>query len=521
MELFRDLLLDAWREVCRHIEIQEATHNLARRLARQLPISAVIVRQFTTDPVTITTAAQAAVGSYRLPPLQTVPLSPTVWKRVQSWGREWRVTLRAQGESPREIKPLLPDGLTEDLLLGPLTFAETLTGMLLLVAAPGKHFEKSHRDVAESLLEPFSVALQNDHRLRELAALREAAEADRRSLLTRLGRNDLSDTIVGADSGLKPIMERVALVARSDVPVLILGETGTGKEVFSRAIHNRSLNPSGPFIRVNCGAIPPELIDSQLFGHEKGSFTGASEMRKGWFERADGGTLFLDEVGELPLSAQVRLLRVLQDHELERVGGQQSIRVDVRIVAATHRDLPALVQAKEFREDLWYRLAVFPIVLPPLRERQSDIPALARHFAGRAATRFGLQAVPPTELDIELLTSYPWPGNIRELGTVIDRAAILGDGKTLEIATALGVAPQLSRRVPIRSTDESRLKVPSNSISICSLDDAVRLHIEHALQMTRGRIEGPKGTATLLKVNPHTLRARMRKLGIEWSHHRE
>ncbi len=196
-----------------------------------------------------------------------------------------------------------------------------------------------HQDLAAALLEPFSAALENDRRLHELATLREAAEAERRSLLTRIGRQEISEEIVGAESGLKLVMERVALVAQSDVPVLILGETGTGKEVVSRAIHSRSIRGAGPFIRVNCGAIPPELIDSQLFGHEKGSFTGAAETRKGWFERADGGTLFLDEIGELPLAAQVRLLRVLQDGLVERVGGEQPMHVDVRIVAATHREL--------------------------------------------------------------------------------------------------------------------------------------------------------------------------------------
>ena len=191
-------------------------------------------------------------------------------------------------------------------------------------------------------------------------------------------------------------MERVELVSKSDVPVLIFGETGSGKEVVARAIHNRSPRAKRPFIRVNCGAIPHELIDSQLFGHEKGAFTGATETRQGWFERADGGTLLLDELGELPLAAQVRLLRILQDGWLDRVGGQRPISVDVRIVAATHRDLPAMVAAGQFREDLWYRLAVFPIVLPPLRERREDIPELARHFAQRAATRFGLYPAEPT-----------------------------------------------------------------------------------------------------------------------------
>src|SRR4029453_8506677 len=200
---------------------------------------------------------------------------------------------------------------------------------------------------------------------------------------------------------------------------------GTGKEVVSRAIHTRSTRGAAPFIRVNCGAIPSELVDSQLFGHERGSFTGAADTRKGWFERADGGTLFLDEIGELPLPAQVRLLRVLQDGFIERVGGQQPLKVDVRIVAATHRDLAAMVKNATFREDLWYRINVFPILLPRLAERIEDIPALARHLAQRAANRFGLPFVEPTTADLHALLNYSWPGNIRELGAVMHRAAIL------------------------------------------------------------------------------------------------
>ena len=232
--------------------------------------------------------------------------------------------------------------------------------------------------------------MENDRRLRELTALREKVEADNRSLLTKLGRNDLSDAIVGVESGLRAVMDRVSLVARADIPVFILGETGSGKEVVARAIHKQSRRENGPFMRVNCGAIPPELVDSELFGHERGSFTGATALRKGWFERADRGTLFLDECGELPPAAQVRLLRILQDGTFERVGGEKQIHVDVRVVAATHRNLQAMVGEGTFREDLWYRLAVFPIHLPPLRDRPEDIPALAAHFALRAAKRFGL-----------------------------------------------------------------------------------------------------------------------------------
>ncbi len=383
---------------------------------------------------------------------------------------------------------------------------------MLLSAEDRRSFEPLHEELVGLLLEPFTVALDNDQRLREMAALREAAEADKQSLLVRLGRQALRDTIVGTESGLRNVMERVELVARSDAPVLIFGETGTGKELVARSIHQRSSRATGPCLRVNCGAIPPELIDSQLFGHERGSFTGAVEAHRGWFERADRGTLFLDEVGELPLPAQVRLLQVLQDGTFERVGAQRPITVDVRIVAATHRDLLAMVREGRFREDLWYRLAVFPISLPPLRERTEDIAALARHFAQRAATRFGLSPQMPTDDDLRLLVAYAWPGNVRELGAVLDRAAILGDGRRLEVAKALGVEAA--------ATEESKSAAvgPSGPQpgEITSLDEAMRRHIVLALEATQGRIEGKGGAAAILKINPHTLRARMRKLGIDW-----
>ena len=258
-------------------------------------------------------------------------------------------------------------------------------------------------------------------------------------------------------------------------------------------------------MRVNCGAIPHELIDSQLFGHEKGAFTGATECRQGWFERADGGTLLLDELGELPLAAQVRLLRVLQDGWLDRVGSQKPVSVDVRILAATHRDLPRMVAEGKFREDLWYRLAVFPIVIPSLREHREDIPELARHFAARAAARFGLYPVEPTEEDIGLLISYSWPGNIRELAAVIDRAAILGDGKQLEVAKSLGL-PSLPFEAKSALPEFSRASPKSIAAAdIAPLEDVVRRHIESALAAASGRIEGTRGAAQLLKINPHTL----------------
>jgi transcriptional regulator with GAF, ATPase, and Fis domain len=308
------------------------------------------------------------------------------------------------------------------------------------------------------------------------------------------------DEIVGSRHGLAEVMERIDLVRASDVPVLLFGETGAGKEVVARAVHDGSRRASAEFVRVNCGAIAPELVDSQLFGHERGSFTGAVAQRKGWFERADGGTLFLDEIGELSAAAQVRLLRVLQDGVLERVGGHEPVSVDCRIVAATHRDLGAMVEAGTFREDLWYRLSVFPVRIPPLRDRPGDIEPLVRAFAARS-TRFGLAPCDPTSDGLRLLERYPWPGNVRELAAVIDRAAILGRGERLEIARALG--------------EPAARAEPQGRAKISTLREAIRSHLVAALQAAGGRIEGARGAAQLLDVPPATLRSKLRKLGID------
>ena len=264
---------------------------------------------------------------------------------------------------------------------------------------------------------------------------------------------------------------------------MLFGETGTGKEIIARAIHEHSPFRSGPFRRVNCGAIPAELIDSELFGHEQGAFTGAVSRRKGWFEQADGGTLFLDEVGELALAAQVRLLRVVQESELVRVGGERPIKVNIRIVAATHRDLPSMVEQQTFREDLYYRLSVFPIVIPPLRDRPSDIRAFADYFAERAANRFGLRQVPITDDDVRLLAEYQWPGNVREMAAVMDRAVLIGQGRTLNVAGALGQGAKPSAPLAARSIDTTPAR-------IAPLDVVIRQHIEAALEATSGRVEG-------------------------------
>ncbi len=514
--------LALWQRISRHLDITESTESTASLLADHVPLQAFTTRRLEPEHRRVRVVAHWPADSADQLPGE-IQLPAAAWERLERWIRQKTVLhSAADGAKTKSLIELLQISDTDgDWLLAPLVGEHGSRGVLAARAGAKHRFSAPDVKHFEATLEPMGIALDNDARQHELAALREAAEAERQSLLRRLGRTDAGEKIVGEEAGLAHVMQRVDLVSRSEVPVLILGETGTGKELVSRAIHNRSERHSGPFLRVNCGAIPRELIDSQLFGHERGAFTGANETRQGWFERADMGTLFLDEIGELPLDAQVRFLRVLQDGYVERVGGAKPIRVNVRVVAATHRDLAAMAREGTFREDLWYRIAVFPILLPPLRDRVEDIRALAMHFAQRAAIRFGLAPVAPSDADIALLHDYDWPGNIRELGAVIDRAAILGDGHSLELAAALGVGAPIGLRTIAQLSDVPGTTTGSRRNKIATLHDAMRAHIEAALSASRGRVEGPRGAARMLAINPHTLRARMRKLKIDWSAFRE
>jgi hydrogenase-4 transcriptional activator len=525
VERFSGLLLKVWKQVSCYVKIEDSMPGIAPLLWGRLPaallgVLSVDLSRRRLDVVAVEQRHTEPIGFPRHRDLEEKELEDLL-----AWGRSEAV-LRMGGPAPqRRLLDLFCPADAGDLLAGPLADEVGVHGVFLAAAERSRAFDAEHEILVRALLEPLTVALQNDRRVAEISTLREAAEADKLSLLRRLGRDAILDAIVGAETGLKAVMERVELVAPSDLPVLILGETGAGKEVIARAIHQRSPRYGGPFLRVNCGAIPPELIDSELFGHEKGSFTGATGLRKGWFERADGGSLFLDEVGELPHAAQVRLLRVLQDGTFERVGGQHTLTVDVRVVAATHPNLQVKVGDGRFRQDLWYRIAVFPIELPPLRDRPEDIPALANHFAQRAARRFGFLPLTVPSEDLPLLLAYSWPGNARELAAVMDRAVILGQGRRLEVAKALGMPlgpadGQAARDVRPADTT-ARLPDRSGAVTASSLlqplDDAIRAHIERVLAATHGKIEGPAGAAKALGVNPHTLRARMRKLGVDWT----
>ncbi|QDT96504.1 sigma 54-interacting transcriptional regulator [Gimesia aquarii] len=339
-------------------------------------------------------------------------------------------------------------------------------------------------------------SLRREHRLRDE---RQRIEAEVAYLREELRSRSEFAEIVGESDGIWKVLRNIDMVAPTDSTVLILGETGTGKELVARAIHKNSKRHNGSFVRVNCAALPESLLESELFGHEHGAFTGATQQRTGRFELADGGTIFLDEIGEMPLPAQSRLLRVLQEQELERVGSSQTIRIDVRVLAATNRNLLDMVEEGTFREDLYYRLNVFPVPIPPLRERLEDIPTLVRFFLTKLGSRLGKKIDQVPKSVFSMLRDYAWPGNIRELENIIERAMILTPGDTLLLPAGV---------IPVRRKKEQR------STQLLPLEEIERNHIQTVLNHTQGTIAGPKGAAKILGLNPNTLRSRMEKLGI-------
>jgi transcriptional regulator with GAF, ATPase, and Fis domain len=316
------------------------------------------------------------------------------------------------------------------------------------------------------------------------------------------------EEIVGQGPALTAVLDNVRKVAETDATVLIMGETGTGKELIARAVHSSSHRKDRPLIKINCAALPAGLVESELFGHEKGAFTGAIARRVGRFELAHGGTIFLDEIGELPADAQVKLLRVLQEREFDRVGGTAPIKVDVRVLAATNRDLLRAVREKTFREDLYYRLSVFPLHLPPLRDRKEDIPPLALFLVNKFAARIGKRIEGVEKETMRRLLAYPWPGNVRELENVLERAVILAAGPTLEIGADL-----LPLNIEPVASERQAAEQPA------TLEATEREHILSVLRQTGWVVEGPRGAARILDLHPNTLRSRMKRLGIRRTPH--
>lgn len=377
----------------------------------------------------------------------------------------------------------------------------------LIIATTSRPFDERDQDTVSLIAPQLSLALQNFLAFEEIDELRLKLEGEKTCLIEEIKDAHNFEEIIGRSPALASVLRRVSQVATTDATVLIEGETGTGKELFARALHNLSARKKHALIKINCAALPPQLIESELFGHEKGSFTGSTDRRIGKFELAEGGTIFLDEIGELPLELQAKLLRVLQERELERIGGRQVIKVNVRVIAATNRNLEKEVAEGRFREDLFFRLNVFPLVIPPLRERQEDISMLASHFAMKFAREFGKPLLTFKERDMRNLVSREWKGNIRELAHLIEQAVILSEGTSLDFSTILSPkAPAAEKRKARQEKTMSEFEQEMVAME--------RELILDALSRSNGRVSGAGGAAERLAMHPKTLYGRIDKLGI-------
>ena len=410
----------------------------------------------------------------------------------------------------------------------PLIKSQQVIGAIEFLSYSAQTHSDERIELLRSACEIISIAVSNALAYEEIASLKDQLQNENRFLQDDIDRRWMFEEIVGSSEPLRKLLDVTAKVAPTDVTVLITGETGTGKELVARAIHRQSARASRALVTLNCASLAPELVASEMFGHEKGAFTGALMRRIGRFESADGGTIFLDEIGELSLDLQASLLRVLQERTFERVGGNQTITADVRVIAATNRELGAEVEMGRFRSDLFYRLNVFPVHAPPLRERVDDIPVLIDYFVARFSRRLGkpIRRIRPKDLDA--LLRYPWPGNIRELKNVLERAVILSEGDALSITNLETpvrpdppiVAPAVTAFSAAPMGLQSAASAPGNGESALRDENAANSHqqrqrIIDALALTRGRVSGSRGAAKLLGVPASTLESRIRVLGID------
>jgi len=432
------------------------------------------------------------------------PLVRRDLEKEQQYSNERRFA--AQGMRSHCIVPLLASG--------------NCTGVLAIASRKTNLYDNEDAEFLQEIANQIALAIENMKSYEEISALKARLETENVYFQEEIRHDHDFDEIVGNSSVLLELLRKVELAAPSDSNVLLLGETGSGKELIARAIHARSTRKDRPLVRVNCGSIPTGLVESELFGHVKGAFTGATANRTGRFELANKGTLFLDEVGELPLETQVKLLRVLQEQEFEPVGSSRTIRVDVRVIAATNRDLERAVREGLFRSDLYYRLNVVPLVVPPIRERTSDIPRIVMFFLERFSRKAGKKIVGASQDTMKALVAYSWPGNVREIQNVIERGVVLTRGPVLNLGPDFLPVDVSSSNATHASTAQSTedLWTPSaesgSSPIPLSLEEVERRHIISVLEHTRWVINGDKGAATVLGLHPSTLRSRMEKLGI-------
>ena len=499
--------------ICGHLEIEKGMSSCLRFLESFIPVETMYLQLYELNlgAMRVIAKATAKEGTRidALNPFTAEAKQSLAMRRIDLEKSELPdVLIINHPESDRISRTMLEslgEKMDSSLLVMSLIMDDVPLGGLVLITKGNDRYTQKHARLLSLLKEPFCIAMSNTLKHREVLDLKDMLSDDNKYLNRELWRLS-GDEIIGENFGLKGIMELVRQVAPLNSPVLLLGETGVGKDVIANTIHYSSPRREEPFITVNCGAIPDTLVDSELFGHEKGAFTGALTRKRGRFERADKGTIFLDEIGELPPQVQIRLLRVVQSKEIERVGGTRPIPVDVRIIAATHRNLEEMIQSGRFREDLWFRLNVFPVIIPPLRQRKEDIPALVNYFIERKSKTLKLKISPRLAVGaVERLMAYGWPGNVRELENVIERELILNrDG------------PLFFKQIVPTSPKATVSPEPDREDAIYDLDEIISRHIRKVLGKTNGRVHGKDGAAKLMGINPSTLRNRMNKLGIPY-----
>lgn len=490
--------------ICSSLDYEIALYRCFQFLSKHIPVDSIYMNIHDEDSLQIKYLAMAEQSGGEKLDLR-VDITTEALSIIRNEKQQVKFSNRPSDSLIENIKRELCNEPDSSIMVLLLEKEGHKLGAIDLIAKGRDRYTEEHARLLLLLKEPFNIAMSNALRHQELLNLKNNLADDNRYLNQELSQQSGSE-IVGANNGLRHVMESVNQVASLNSTVLIQGETGVGKEIIANAIHRLSPRRDNPFIKVNCGAIPDTLIDSELFGHEKGSFTGAVRQKRGRFERADKGTIFLDEIGELPPEAQVRLLRVLQTREIERVGGTSSFPIDIRIICATHQNLEELMRKGKFREDLWFRINTFPIHIPPLRNRKEDISELVYYLINRKSMEMGVKT--PVALAPEALSrliNYEWPGNVRELENMVERELIQNRSGSLLFDSLTNQR----RKKQINFNTEAPMDTDS-------LDGTMSKHIKKVLNMTNGRVHGPGGAARILDINPHTLSKRMDKLGIAY-----
>ncbi|MCP4294842.1 MAG: AAA domain-containing protein [Proteobacteria bacterium] len=503
----KNFFRDATLQICSSLDAETFLFNSFCYIRNFLPVDSAYLTRFDSSKRTQLCLASASIKGGKILNI-TVPVPEMGAKLMRQPDLSSMIVKRADEFAGSQ--PYIDLGLLKkeaSMLSLRLSIGKEIIGAVIFTVNKSDQYQAIHAELLTELKEPFAIAFSNALKYKELHAIKELLVEDNRFLKSEI-QLIAGDSIIGSDFGLKEVMRRVDQVATLPSPVLIMGETGTGKELLARVVHKLSGRREGPFITVNCGAIPENLIDSELFGHEKGAFTGAVARKQGRFERANKGTIFLDEIGELKLDAQVRLLRVLQERVIERVGGTESIKLDIRIIAATHRNLSEMADQNSFRRDLYFRLNVFPIEVPSLRERRGDIPLLTQHFIQKKSLAFGIKKFPELGSGaIEQLMAYRWTGNVRELENVIERAIIINQKGPLNFSELEPNSKSTGVINPIPVDDHKQKKS-------LLLDQIISQHIIEVLNAAGGKVGGENGAAEILGLNPSTLRKKMVKLNI-------